>query len=256
MQVYGIKYLSLAAFLLVLNSSVNAQAFGFGCLGFVGGYGGYSMQRYEPTGLNNYIQVFNSIRTDSLTEKMPNFGTATGYRAGVNFFRANFSGFILTFKGFYQALREKKSAQLYAVNTGVSSVTYQLDIKGWGAGIDLGTTIIGGLSWKVIDAAVTFNSLNFKTTTNNPSGYTVLLNYATDKPALGYSIGTGFIFDIIEDYISIEGLAGYSVFSIDTVQLADGTILSLNENSAAPMKDFIKSGGFNAVVQLNIGFPF
>lgn len=251
-----IKYLLLFACIITLSSKVNAQAFGFGCLGFVGGYGGYSIQLYEPIGLNNYISVFNKIRSDSLSEPMGEFGNAKGYRVGVNLFRANLSGLILTVKGFYQSLVEKKTAQINYSNSGNSSVTYQLDIKGWGAGIDLGTSITGALSWKVIDAAVLFNNLNFKTTTNIPGGQTILLNYSTDKATFGYTIGTGFILEIIDEYISLEGLAGYSVFNIDTVQLSDGTQLTLNEQSNAPMQDFISNGGFNAVIQLNIGFPF
>jgi len=256
MRTFEIKYLLLFTFLVALSGRVNAQAFGFGCLGFVGGYGGYSIQMYKPVGLNNYIGVFNKNRSDSLSVPMGEFGNAKGYRVGVNLFRANLSGLILTFKGFYQSLVEKKSAQIHYTNSGNSSVTYEIDIRGWGAGIDLGTTITGALSWKVIDAAVHFNKVNFKTTTNKPGGQTSYLNYSTDKASIGYSIGTGFILEIIDEYISLEGLAGYSVFSIDTVQLSDGTQLTLNENSSAPMKDFISSGGFNAVIQLNIGFPF
>jgi hypothetical protein len=72
---------------------------------------------------------------------------------------------------------------------------------------------------------------------------------------LGYSIGTGFILSLIDQYVTLEGLIAYSVIKIDQVTLDDGTPLTINENSSVPMNNFIETGGFNAVIQLNIGLP-
>jgi hypothetical protein len=72
---------------------------------------------------------------------------------------------------------------------------------------------------------------------------------------LGYTVGTGFILAIIGHYVSLEGFVGYTYLKIDRVKQDDGTYLTVNESSSADMKNFIDAGGFNTVVQLNIGFP-
>jgi len=240
-------------FFLSTPGSTCGQAVGFGCLGFVGGFGGYSFQRYTPTGLNDYISVYNQIRSDTLSSPMSKFGTATGYRVGLNFFRANIEGFILTTKGYYQSLSEKHSSAIETIE-GSSSATFKLDMKNWGIGVDLGTSITKALSWKVIDAALMYSSAVLNDTRNYPNAVTEVNKYKSESSTFGYSIGTGFIFELIDEYVTIEGLAGYTVFSIDKVQ-ADEKYLTVDEQSTAPMQNFIESGGFNAVLQLNIGFP-
>ncbi len=251
-----IKCLLLAILIstLFLTPSTNAQSFGFGCLGFVGGYGGYSYQVYEPTGLNDYILAFNESRKDSLNGSMGNFGAAGGYRVGLNFFRANLEGLILTAKGFYQSLSEKKEAS-FGSASGNSSAVYELQIRNWGLGIDLGTSITNSLSWKVIDAALLYNFAAFTQTINLPGSITKIIKYKNSKPTLGYFFGTGFIYNIIDNYISVEGVAGYTVFSINEMQTEKGDKLMANENSQVVMKKFITAGGFNAVIQINFGFP-
>lgn len=236
----------------MFNVSVKAQAFGFGCLGFVGGYAGYSYQRYTPTGLNNYINVFNELRNDSISSPMGQFGKARGYRVGLNFFRANLEGFILTTKGFYQHLTEKNEARVNS-SEGEITTSLKMDIKSWGVGLDLGTSITGALSWKVIDAALLFNSATLTSTENAP-GSTEVKKYQTDASVIGYSVGTGFILEIVDEYISLEGLAGYTVFKIDNVFYND-IALPVDETTEVTMQNFIESGGFNAVIQFNIGFP-
>jgi hypothetical protein len=238
---------------ILFSISINAQTFGFGCLGFVGGFGGYSYQRYHAEGLNNYITEFNKTHSDSLEAPMSNFGTAAGYRVGINFFRANFTGFILTSKGFYQSLVESKDAQIMSA-FGASNSSYKVRLNTWGVGFDVGTTISGAVSWKVIDAALLFNKATFTNTKNMPGSYTDIKEFQSNSK-LGYSVGTGFILQLIDEYISIEGLAAYTVLSIDELQLSDGTKLTVDENSTKPMNNFIDAGGFNAVVQLNVGFP-
>lgn len=238
---------------ILLTSTINAQTFGFGCLGFVGGFGGYSYQRYKAEGLNNYVAEFNKANEDSLSAPMSNFGTASGYRVGINFFRAHFTGFIVTSKGFYQSLVESKDA---AINSTVSAsnANYKVRLNTWGVGFDVGTSISGAISWKVIDAAILFNKATFTNTKNLPGSFTDIKEYSSDSK-LGYSIGTGFILQLIDEYISIEGLAAYTVFSINELQLSDGTKLTVSESSSKTMTNFIDAGGFNAVIQLNVGFP-
>jgi hypothetical protein len=243
-------------FLLIIAAKAPllfGQSFGFGCLGLVGGYAGYSYQRYEPTGLNEYIEVFNTIRNDSLESRMNNFGKARGFRVGLNFFRADFQGFILTTKGYYQALLERHDAEVTS-SEGTSNYNYELKMNYWGLGVDLGTSITGDLSWKVIDASILFNNIRFTDNQNYPGGYSMVREYKNES-TVGYTVGTGFIYSIIDGYISVEGLAGYSQFVVKSMRMDDQTELTINELSSEPMINFITNGGFTAVLQLNIGFP-
>jgi len=240
--------------IILLPGSSKCQSFGFGCLGFASGYGGYSYQKYDAVGLNNYVNAFNEYYKSSLSSPMGSFNTETGYRVGINFFRANVSGFILTTKGFYQYLTEKNSATINSTG-GSSNAIFELDLKNYGIGLDLGTSISNALSWKVIDSALLYNRETFTDTRNSPGPTTVVLEYNNEKYLLGYNIGTGFILQIIKQYISLEGSAGYTAFSVDRMKSDTGQPMPLSENSQQPMSNFIESGGFSAVVQLNIGFP-
>ncbi len=253
-HVFVRKISSVLLFFLITASTVNAQSFGFGCLGFVGGYGGYSYQEYKPDGLNNYIDVFNQVRSDSLISPMEKFGKASGYRVGLNFFRAKMDNFVLTTKGYYQLISENHEA-LEKYGMGTRSTSLKLEIMNWGVGIDLGISITKAISWKVVDGALNFNNITLTRTENKTGAQTIIKKYKTKSTNLGYSIGTGFILDVIDEYVSIEGVAAYTQLSVDNLQMDDGTLLTQNETTAQPMTNFISVGGFNAVVQLNVGFP-
>ena len=237
-------------FILIFSSNfVKAQSFGFGCLGLVGGYGGFTYQQYQPGLLKDYVVEFNSFKTKELND----FGKAEGYRFGINFFRARFSGFFITAKGFYQQLEESHDAQKFS-RLGTQDFNYELKFKSFGVGLDVGIPIYSRLLWKIVDGAVLVNTIRLTETVNNFSG-TNVRKFDNEKPEIGYSVGSGFVLDILKNYVSIEGIVGYSFFQIDKMISEDKTkfedLLTTPENN----KPFIKSGGFNAAVQLNIGFP-
>lgn len=240
--------------LLIIYSSVSsAQSFGFGCLGFVGGFGGYNYQQYKPTGLNQYVTNFNNTRSEYLENSMSEFNKAKGYRVGVNFFRANLTDFFITAKGYYQQSHEEHSALVYQTAFGID-YEYDLKIKSWGIGVDLGIPLFNNLSWKIIDGSILINSARFTETTNSSHG-TSIVKYDNEKTEIGYSVGTGFIFDVVKNYISIEGVAGYTYISIEKMISDDGDELIYDATTSMNSEKFIDSGGFNAVVQLNLGFP-
>jgi len=239
---------------VILNINTSAQTFGFGCLGFVGGYGGYSYQKYQPGSLNDYVDDFNFIYKDSLSAPLQKFGKAEGYRLGLNFFRAKFKGFIITAKGFYQNLSEGHNAKEHLIG-GDGSTTLQLEIIDWALGIDLGTQITGALSWKVVDAALMFNNAKFTTTQNLPNAVTIVDQYKSESTSIGYTIGTGFILEVVDEYVSLEGVAAFTQFSIDKMKTDDGKYFVSADETPSSGKKFIEKGGFNAVIQLNVGLP-
>jgi hypothetical protein len=243
-----LKYLKIFFLLISISSIAEAQTFGFGCLGFVGGYGGYSYQDYNAAGLNEYIRYWNSL--EFVHSPLDEFSSASGYRVGLNFFRATFeNGIIVTAKGFYQYLSKENKA---SVGIGASDDNYSMDLtyNNWSLGFDVGWQFTKVVSWKIIDGSLNFNNVTLTETTDLP-GETYVYKYKSDAGVIGYSIGTGIIVAIIKDYVSIEGLAGYTYLVIDNVYNDNGEPF-LNSNYK---EKFIDSGGFSAVIQLNVGFP-
>lgn len=249
-----VMFIIMFQLLLFWQCNLSAQTFGFGCLGFVGGYGGYSYQRYQPGTLNEYVEQFNLLYNDSLSSPAQKFGKIDGYRFGLNFFRARIKWFIITAKGFYQDLSEEHDVNAH-LSQGETNTTLDLEITNWALGIDLGTEITSILSWKVVDAAVLFNNATFTTTQNKPNAVTIVEQYKSESTSIGYSIGTGFILELIGEYVSLEGVAAYTQFSIDKMKTDKGKYFADIQANSDNQKKFIEKGGFNAVVQLNVGLP-
>ncbi len=233
--------------------TVNAQSFGFGCLGLVGGYGGYNYQQYQPGILETYVNQFNTNSLASGGEQLDKFGKAEGYRLGLNFFRAKFSGFFITAKGYYQQLAESHEGSLNS-RAGVFNYDYDLKLKSWGVGLDVGIPIFNGLHWKILDGALLINSARLTETVNSFAG-TSVQKFNNDKTELGYSVGSGFVVEVLKNYISIEGIVAYSYLKIDKMSTDENFQFKDLIDSPDANEPFIKSGGFNAVLQLNVGFP-
>lgn len=244
------KILLIVILGLGLNQ-VNAQSIGFGCFGFVSGFGGYTYQSYTPGHLKDYGNELRQNQPGLLTDPyFDEFGELKGFRVGLNFFRAKFSGFFISTKGYYQFLSETKN--IY-VSSSYPDVEYDLDLKTWGLGIDFGIPVTTFLNWKILDGELMFNSAGFKRTINE-QGNTSVIRYNNDSPEIGYSIGTGFIVSLIDGYISLEGTAGYTILRIEKMQDDEGNIF-LSDAEFSTENNFINSGGFSAVVQVNVGFP-
>ena len=81
-------YTILVATLILTGTNVQSQTFGFGCLGFVCGYGGFTYQQFDAAGLNGYANLF--ILISYFFQEVCVFKFTTGYRIGLNFFRATF----------------------------------------------------------------------------------------------------------------------------------------------------------------------
>jgi len=254
MQLKKLFYSILIASFILFGKNINSQTFGFGCLGFVGGYGGYTYQQFDATGLNEFVRQFNDAKASTLQSDLKEFKYASGYRIGINIFRASFEGgFMVTAKGFYQSLG-KKNEVTENIPEGTTNHSFDLDLKNWAIGFDVGIDITAGISWKILDGAVNFNNVKLTNTVNYP-GETEIHKFKSDKNVFGYSVGTGVIVHIVKDYISVEGLAGYTDLNIDNMKLEEGTPFPTEPYTTQETGDFIDSGGFTAVVQLNVGFP-
>jgi len=252
-----LKHFKIFFVIISVSSFAEAQTFGFGCLGFVGGYGGFTYQQYDAAGLNDYIRFSNQL--ENTVDPVDEFNSAMGYRVGLNLFRATFeNGIIVTAKGFYQYLSKKNKG---TVGVGVNDDNYSMDLtfKNWSIGFDVGWEFTKVVSWKILDVSINFNNVSITQTTDLP-GETIVNKYKSDSGVFGYSIGTGIIVSVIKDYISVEGLAGYTYLEIDDlineqgIQFFGDVVLPAIYPNISSNK-IIESGGFTAVIQLNVGFP-
>jgi hypothetical protein len=252
-----LKHLKIFLIIISISSFAEAQTFGFGCLGFVGGYGGFTYQQYSAAGLNDYLEYFNQF--ENTIDPVAEFNSAIGYRVGLNLFRATFeNGIIVTAKGFYQYLSKKNKG---TVGVGVNDDNYSMDLtfKNWSVGFDVGWEFTKVVSWKILDGSLNFNNVTLTQTTDLP-GETIVNKYKSDSGVFGYSLGTGIIVAILKDYVSIEGLVGYTFLKIDELKSDDGTqfmsdIVLPAIYPALRSDNLIDSGGFSAVIQINVGFP-
>jgi hypothetical protein len=250
----NIFYTVIIISVVLFNTNINSQTFGFGCLGFFGGYGGVAYQSYKADGLNQFVNYFNEMKSGTLDDRLEEYYGAVGYRVGVNFFRATWeSGFILTAKGYYQSLSRTREASETLVD-GNTNYEFELDLKNWAVGVDFGYAITSFFSWKIVDGSINFNNVSLTNTNNSPNG-TDVSKYKSDSGVIGYSVGTGLIIFLIKDYISLEGFAGYTGLTIEKLNYDEGNSSSLNVLNEEENINFIESGGFTGVIQLNIGFP-
>jgi hypothetical protein len=247
-----IKKLIFISVIVCCGTTLNAQSFGFGCLGLSGFYAGFSKQNYDNPGLNDYISQRINILDPSKTiiSNKIEFTQGTGYRIGANFFRAKWDKFFFSAKGYYQFLKESNeiSAQLQNVDT---REKYQLTMNHWGVGIDFGIPLFWILDWKIAEANVTFYNTEFSQETflNNVSQGEI--KFKPDKNNIGYFIGTGLILHLVPDYISVEGTAGFNIIQIDDLSNDSGITIP----SASSSKKVIDKGNLSITLQLNVGFP-
>jgi hypothetical protein len=164
---------------------------------------------------------------------------------------------MITAKGYYESLSRKRETTIADADMNTTHEEFELNLKNWAVGIDIGFALTNSLSWKIIDGAIHFNNVSLTNTIDSHGG-TEVIKYKGDSGLISYSVGTGVIISIIKDYISLEGLAGYTFLRVEDLQSSANNFLNPKREVVVLKSDygnFIDSGGFNAVVQLNVGFP-
>ncbi len=242
----SLKSIAVLFFLLNLMET-RAQSCGFGCLGLSGFFGGYSIQNYDPEGLNNHIN--NNALWKDFSDKKIDFNQGTGFRIGVNLFRARFNHFFFSVKGFYQFLKEEKTFR-GDIPSGKFIDSYKLLMNYWGVGADFGLPLFRYLDLKIIEGGVTFNNFELVNTSSLDGNFYSELNFKNSKTNIGYYVSSGLIINVIPDYISIEGSATMNFMNIE--HLTNDRNERLPESGGA---DFLKEGGLSGLIQLNLGIP-
>ncbi len=248
MKFTPIKCCFATVLLFWVSSNIQAQTFGFGCLGLSGFYAGFSQESYDASGINNYLDIAlagNTIVTFANTSK---FEKGTGYRVGANLFRAKFEKIFITAKGYYQFLKEEHSVK--EISGGSTFTTnYNLSLNHWGVGIDFGVNLFWILDWKILEGNVKFYTGGFTSEYYKDNVPFSDAKYNLDKTQIGYFVGSGLILHLVPDYISIEGTAGYNFLKVESLKRTDSLGNELFINNSIP------GGGFSTTIQLNVGFP-
>lgn len=240
----------LTVLLLIISIRTEAQTCGFGCLGLGGFYAGYSIQDYKAEGFNNFIRL--AANDNNSSQQIPQFGKANGFRVGANIFRTKYNNFIFSTKGYYQFLKEQNQLFQPIEGDGGVSTKYTLNLNYYGLGVDFGYSLGKLLAIKFVDAEVTFHSANLTSAVSSTSAVRKENDYSNNKLAVGYTLGSGLIFRIVGEYISLEATAGYTKFSFDN--LVNDTENSKSDQVSS-INNFISDGGLFALIQLNIGIP-
>ncbi|MGK9477144.1 hypothetical protein [Melioribacter sp. OK-6-Me] len=239
---------SIVIFLTLSASSINAQTFGFGCLGMSGFYAGFTHHYYEATAINEFLNNYKINPVDGL---MPNieFKRSTGYRIGANIFRARFSSIIISTKGYYQFLKETNEFK----TDELTSERYELSMNNWGVGLDVGIPVFSFLDLKLVEGHLNFYSPEFKINLIEQNSATVELNkFTAEETKIGYFLGSGLIIHLIPDYISLEATAGYNFLELKYLYDGENNLSIPVTNST---KEIINKKTFSATLQINVGFP-
>jgi len=217
--------------------------------------GGYGLQQYSAAGWNHYVDVYNENRTETLTKKMDNFGTAMGFKIGANIIRIQQEDVLFDVKLSYSWMKELNEATADLPIGGNAKREYELKLGTFGIGIGISYVLSTHFDIKILDGMITWTSADL---INKYSDVEVNTEEKLSSPesALGGSFGSGVVFYPLPPYVSIEANVGYSLFSIDEMRFNDQSSLQVDENTSELMTNFIDGGGVFAFIQLNVAVPF
>jgi hypothetical protein len=205
-----------------------------------GVFGGYGFQQYSAEGLNGLITA-NPI----LDENFDDFGFAHGWRAGANIIGIRQDDLLATFKVYYQSVKEIQEA-----GSGDETQKLELQMNTWALGLGLSYVISNNFDIRILDALMTFNSVNLTNDIYSVSGGNSKQEFESAESNLGFSFDAGLVYYPFPPYVAIEVLGGYSFFAVETMRDKEDFV-DLETNG-----DFIDGGGFFAAAVLTIGIPF
>lgn len=207
-----------------------------------GVFGGYGIQQFSAKGLNDVIK-----NTPGLKENFSDFGTAYGWRIGANLFGFRSNDVIVALKFYYQSLRESKESS-GTFNGENATQKLKLDINNWNIGMSLSYILNPNFDLRIFDFYVTWTGAKFtnEIRTNNAPPKDEYTSAGTNT---GFTADAGLVWYPFPPYLAIEILGGYSLFTVENMNLKTGGTFPSDT-------DFIDGGGFFAMAVLTVGIPF
>jgi len=189
-------------------------------------FGGYGVQMYSAEGLNA-----------ELPEGFEEYGTAMGWRIGANIIQLRREQLLIGLKFYYQQMTETQDA---------TGQEIQLDLKQWNLGMSFSYIVSNSFDIRIFDAMLSWTSAEVK---NTGEGFEDIV-FKSPEASIGFTADAGIVFYPFPPYVSLEVLGGYSIFSVDKVNLESGS------SGQSTINDFVDGGGFFAVAVLTVGIPF
>jgi len=193
----------------------------------------------------------SDLESIGINDQTYDFKSGRGLRFGINIVRANFDSYFFSVKGYYQFLEEEQ-----VVVASILQQEYDLksnfEMNYWALGFDFGIPVVNFMDWKIIDASIKFFNTQITNQVISNNLAVEETKFSIPKITAGYAVGSGLIIHIIKDYLSLEGTGMYNFTSIDYLT---------NDSNSSQFPDadsntnLITSGGFSAVIQLNVGVP-
>ena len=191
-------------------------------------FGGYGIQMYGAEGLNEVLPSEVGFK---------DYGTAMGWRVGANIIQLQREQLLIGLKFYYQAMKEKQD---------VTGQDMTLDITQWNLGMSFSYIINNSFDIRIFDAMLSWTNAKL---TRTGDGFNDIV-FKSPESSTGFTADAGVVYYPFPPYVSLEVLGGYSIFSIDKVNLEEG------QSNLSTINDIVDGGGFFAVAVLTIGLPF
>lgn len=191
-------------------------------------FGGYGIQMYSAEGLNEVLPSEAGFK---------DYGTAMGWRVGANIIQLQHEQLMMGLKFYYQSMTETQD---------ITDQEIKLNITQWNLGVSFTYIISNSFDIRIFDALIAWTNAELTNTVEGEDNDI----YKSPETNTGFTVDAGFVYYPFPPYISIEVLGGYSIFSVDEVNLEEG------QSSLSTINDFVDGGGFFAVAVLTVGLPF
>jgi hypothetical protein len=191
-------------------------------------FGGYGVQMYGAKGLNEVLPSEAGFK---------DYGTAMGWRVGANIIQLQRDQLLMGLKFYYQSMTETQD---------VTGQEIKLNLTQFNLGMSFSYIINNSFDIRIFDAMISWSNAEL---TNAVQGFDDRI-YKSPETNTGFTADAGIVYYPFPPYVSLEVLGGYSIFSIDKVDLMEG------QSSLSTINDVVDGGGFFAVAVLTIGLPF
>jgi hypothetical protein len=191
-------------------------------------FGGYGIQTFSAAGLNEVLPSEAGFK---------DYGTAMGWRVGANIIQLQRSQLLMGLKFYYQQMTETQD---------VTGQEIKLNLTQFNLGMSFSYIINNSFDIRIFDAMISWTNAEL---TNAVEGSDDRV-YKSPETNTGFTFDAGIVYYPFPPYISLEVLGGYSIFSVEKVNLEEG------QSGLSTINDIVDGGGFFAVAVLTVGIPF
>lgn len=208
----------------------------------------YGVQQYSAEGFNHYIDVYNQIRTSTLTKQMPKFGSGNVITGTLYLVDLPVEEFRFGLKGSYSVIWENNFSEAGSIG----KREYNLMVNSIGVGFDTRMRFMEIIEIKLADIQLLYSNATLTNKLTSASLGNTEEKLKSDESYFGILLGVGAAFYPLGDYLAVEANAGYSLFEIRKIKFSNGALLQQDENTNIAMDNFINGGG----IFLNAGIKF